>query len=992
MGGAAESGAAESAAGAEGAAAPYDPKKTVWVIGEIGGGTKYFSETAMRGVYRMLKEAPVLPDHLIFNGGILPEIPTYATKGGAQRLMVLENGINILDDAVVSVKPSLDRIIELIKTKTTGTQIHYVMGPEDIENTRSRNYDRVINAYDHKPEMMQHIKESYVEKIKNNEIVIKQMQNTIHRLEEKSASDPENARLHIKMEHLRERVSQYGDETDDYREIVGLYIKLQAEWMRTHVILNLKQMAKLFGSNNEWENLDAYRHFYDTHDKSVIFGEIKAMREEYKAAARNLDKLNEKKDPEQYKKAEEKVKRLANLLKKVGYEKISKASSGAERASSEILESGEIFTHNIRASHDVEEIVRAISEKEILTHIRNAFGRKYPLSVTIDGISGRQAIYRDISAGGFVMRMTNNPTVTSKQTRNNITQFAEKLLSDGPQEDRSRIRLLIGGHAAFAEVEAVPLVDRGHGVFVLMAPPLVDVDNLASLWKEGIKTVATSMYERAGHVVSSGFWEATLHGPQNKFTYHTFNEACGFAEKEMVEERRVLASKFIELSKRNEENGNGAKKALRMRRHLQASAVSYEEPIEVDDKDRLQIVHKMPSEWNAMLFNKFLAMMNINPKEKEALVQFADSLQSGRVPSHPAGQAFMEFIDRTMPIGAAQHEEKLVRVGGISDIHIGASGSGFWTPQDLTKAYLRRQLLQPKKTDAFIFGGDIIDSNYKMHNFEKDSEKDHVRNVPRFERFIKELGLTENEQHEAMDRYKAHLLDKQPIYNVGDQQALLGRTLEPLFGVSKDPEGPSLILVAGNHYNKKSTSKELDEATTMANVVDPHFDQEKVSLVYGGDYGVDYARVKGETMLMAHFMDDKIMKSLRVAEGVRGAFAGDIHKFDFKVFGDKFIATIPAGAYTNMFPRQIGIPSSTDLRGFSNYEIALRGGVPVRFAAEFVTQGQLEQEGYLKKDKVDLLIEAFEKDRLVKEIPMASLLRRPQADKQPIEKSKIPGT
>jgi hypothetical protein len=107
-------------------------------------------------------------------------------------------------------------------------------------------------------------------------------------------------------------------------------------------------------------------------------------------------------------------------------------------------------------------------------------------------------------------------------------------------------------------------------------------------------------------------------------------------------------------------------------------------------------------------------------------------------------------------------------------------------------------------------------------------------------------------------------------------------------------------------------------------------------------------------------MSDKLLKSLRTSDKVVGSFSGDIHEFDFKVMGDKFIATIPAGAYANVFPKQAGIPVSEDLRGYANYEVSMKNGKTASLTVEMVPQTLLEKEGYLVKDDIDKVIEEFE--------------------------------
>lgn len=123
-------------------------------------------------------------------------------------------------------------------------------------------------------------------------------------------------------------------------------------------------------------------------------------------------------------------------------------------------------------------------------------------------------------------------------------------------------------------------------------------------------------------------------------------------------------------------------------------------------------------------------------------------------------------------------------------------------------------------------------------------------------------------------------------------------------------------------------------------------------------------------------MDIKTFNSLRLDKSVSGAFAGHIHTFMTEIIGDQFLATVPQSAYTNGYPTQIGIPTSDELRGFSKYEMFLRKDKPLRLSAEFVSQAQLENEGYLNVDDLDKLVAEYNKRYNLSKSAHTEIIRR----------------
>ena len=172
----------------------------VLIVGELCGGTRYFNENAVRGLYRMLKEKPPeeFPNYIIFNGGIIPEIPKYATKGPADKLHVIEQGINNIDDAVIFIKPSLERLTSLIEQKGTQTEVIYVPSAEDKANIKNRNYDRIISSYNNNFRNLINLREAYIEKIETNTVIVETMEKSLKQYEETSNAKKANGEELVK--------------------------------------------------------------------------------------------------------------------------------------------------------------------------------------------------------------------------------------------------------------------------------------------------------------------------------------------------------------------------------------------------------------------------------------------------------------------------------------------------------------------------------------------------------------------------------------------------------------------------------------------------------------------------------------------------------------------------------------------------------------------------------------------------------------------------
>ena len=375
--------------------------KRILVIGPVGGGTVFYGHDYLLGIYRMLKEAEEsdLPDAIVWNGGVLPEIPKYGTKGAKYRQLALESRINVLDDAVVALKQDLDRIMGVVEERKPGTKVYYVAGYEDKENLNGRNHDRLMTACNYSPRDIYLIKNTYKNRIGENEQILssvkKQMElkrKELRKIEGGNGNGAARLKVIGKIATLKQKIRQQTEETAEYRELVKKYTELQKEWIKHNSTNDLAEIIKIFGNDDGELERDLDRYYRSVHEHIDLNG----IRSKYKELDKKLkEKLDEKikKKPEggskdnDYPKAiarlEEQVKKLANIIRKYGYKEIDAEKAMAGKSAPAGLKAGERFTHNTPANHDYTAKADEISALEIMLHIRGAFGRRHAVDVVM---------------------------------------------------------------------------------------------------------------------------------------------------------------------------------------------------------------------------------------------------------------------------------------------------------------------------------------------------------------------------------------------------------------------------------------------------------------------------------------------------------------------------------------------------------------------------------------------------------------------------------
>lgn len=927
--------------------------KKVWFIGSPELGTNYSGSELMKGIMRLIKKtaAENLPDAFVMvDGGAAPSIPSYGTKGGNDELRAIEKGVETLDEAAVVAKQILNPIMEAIKAKKPGMETIYDLGANDIKNIRNRNYDRIINAYDHRPRQLYSIKASYLKKIAVNDDIIdtlvKQKERNAKRLEKLetnggNGSAAERKRvLKENIADLDETLAQYYEENADYNEIVDLYTQLQKDWIRAHHDAKIKEIKSKFGNKDGSIDSELIDFYWSSRNKE----DLGSVQGEYRKVKKSLDKVDETKFPEKYAAIVERAKLLTNTLKRLTYEEMDKAQAGAERDSTGMKKAGEIFTGNITVSRGDAESIYTLSEKEVLAHIRNSFGRRRPVRIY-------NTIYEDVSIGaGGVIRLTGNPTIKSSLFRDNIGRTTENMLNIGGGDERGKITFLIGGRSANGEVKAIPVTDRGGRVFQLLTPPFLDTEALAGTWKKGIKTTFTRMYENAKFKVSSGFWEVGLDDLHPSFTFHTGEELKRLAEEDRREEFRVLISK------------------MRGVKPMDLDSLS------IDNKDELRLKYKPPSEFNRELVNKLLVLNGIDPHDGALVEKLVDTLRNGETNTNDERlRKVLGYLKPYMVKVDEGEKEIELRFKSISDMHIGSTGLGVPTALliEAYEEYERSNGLMESPYTLLLLG-DIIDASYKEFNLENNRESTRG-NIENFKMWLQANGRIRGSPEFDLElyRYKAYLLDKTPIINVDDQKSEVARLLKPwVIGAYAS------LIAGGNHYQMHERKR--DETTALINIVKPYMEspydasgREKLINMFGGDYGIGYGSIGPVGIFAEHEANTNIFTKLRT--DAHAAFAGNDHIFRIQVVENKPLFTIPQSAPTNAYPTQINIPTSEELRGFADISMKFvqKGDGSVKlmnFTVKPIFERMLRGEGYLK-DPRDELIKQFESGLNHVEVP-----------------------
>jgi hypothetical protein len=914
----------------------------VWLIGEMGGGSKYFSRENAIGLYRELKDQlqkGVAPEYIIFCGDILPKIPEFITKGGTDKMQSLEDQIDTIDNAVVAIKPHLTRIMDFILEQKTGTKVAYVMGQGDEYNIRS-GHDLIVKSYNHNPRFLSESAESYGEKAASDEALIKECtklrDNARGGIESaKSKKEVREQRKFIK--HMNERIKENLESSRDYNHLAKRYDRLENLWIEEHPDASIEKISEIFGEGMLEEHvLDRIVKVLGKRGARQVYA---TLEEEYEKVNEELKGTDKEKEAHKFEELDSKSKSLANKLKKYEFGKMQEVKKVAEQAEHERLKGGEIYTHNLPGSKKLDMEAIEVAREEMLVHIRNAFGRRANIEI-------KQKNIEEIELGnGVKIRVSNNPTNTSQTYKKSSMSDLKKEVHLGNSEG---IKIAVMAHSQDGGVTVEPLFNGSDKVVhVIKVPPFIDPQKHLETWDSKIKTPITETVTKGP--VSSGFWEVSFDekGVDINEVFKTHNYLLNQANREKQEQLQGMA-KMLKKLKPVRVNG------------------------EIDNKDILQMNNKLPSEMNAELLSKLLLHNGIRPASKVTVPKLAEALKSGNL-RHDEKDALSKALDwctEYVAPGHIENEARALQVLMINDTHIGTAGFGIPTQrliEGLVKYYEKNE--DTNVPLVLFLGGDNLEAKHKGIQNEINNEI-LLKNVKMFEGFLEEKGVKkESEQFEnEINRYKALLLEKRPISNVDEQARVLVDSIEPLVKFAS-----AVIVVSGQHFNKTYPDRSRDEATALAMLIEEIGGKDKTKVVMavpGGDSGAGSVLVNEHFGLFAAHILPKKIDDMNLQEKV--ALGADTHVHEVRVSGERVYAIGSSSSVINNFPTERGMSTSQNTRGFTllGIKIAMNESgedVIEEVRSKHISLELLISKGYLKEDPD---IRAFETGLNSMKMPM----------------------
>ncbi len=934
----------------------------MWVVGNLGGGTVYFSHANMLGMDVELSEqieAGKAPNLIAFvGGGVLPKLPAFISKGGLDIMRAVMSQVSSLDEAVIAIKSDLSRMMGQIHEKSPDTQISYVIDVNDHEN-KKRIYDRVVGVYRYWPAGMQEIRNRYESKIAENEATIRDCQESEmtakKELENPLLEATQRNDLERSLRKLTEKIRQNKEEADDYKQTTKLYNAIEALWFWEHKDMELAAMAKVFGTNIYDENfLKRVSGAIGVEGRAKIETALqeekaKVMRAQERLHVnpslkkrKNADgnemrpeaKLDIEKKLERYKALTKQARVLTNAIKKYGYSEIERSKKQADEVIHNYLEKGERYTRNYWGSHSLEDLAWEIARAEVLTHLRNAFGRRMPIDIMEENIN-------ELAIGNAVIRLSDNPTNTSANYKANnkeeLTRLTRMKLNKATPGE---LRFVIMGHSAQGTVTAEPVADRSpHFVYQIRAPPVFDVGRLGEAWNKKIKTNVTEMFARRH--ASSGFFEIQFDDLQATQTF--------------------LSSYYLENQANKRKDAQAKLFAERLRKFTPNETARSA----VDNKDMLQLMHKLPSELNDELLGKLLVYNGVDTKDRAGINKLAAAIESGKLHGLNNGLKKMaQWCEEHVTPGVIQGSANEFMVLFLNDLHVGTSGRGLPTESLVNGlvGWLKDRAVPD--TPLYIFLGG--DNGEPGHHDITNELNDEIRlsNVQKYEQQLLKEGLRKGtpEFEREANEYKAYLLDKRPIHSPQEQEAKFKTMMTPLVEMVD-----AIFAASGQHGNKFWVGRTRDEsldAEMMFEGKKGRFDVIEIKALPGGDTSIGTIRLMGiYPTLAGHVNPPQLGDKIGTEAHLR--FAADAHVYEVVLSDNNASMTGPSSSPINDFATLAGFPTSQSLRGFGLAKVTMEKPElseekrVLKMAARMITQKEMIAEGYIK---VNPRIEKFEQE------------------------------
>ncbi len=907
------------------------PQSVIWAVGELGGGTNYFSENNIVGFYRELKkdiEQGHGPDHIIFNGELLPSVPNYASKGGRAKLLVMNDVVSDLDGACVYMKPHISRIVEAMEHAGKRDAITYLMSESDFDNVDVK-YDRLVNAYNREPQVLLDLFYNISEKIIAQQDILKGTENTLAHYEKQRANETDEAKQKHQDDKIRDvtaKINAHKKELADYQHLEEQYMQLLKLWFKENAD-TLNQYEKVLKKFDRYRTdellIDLYLKSMNDEKKAQVFEDINGKFEKINKQLEK-EKSAETVDAKKVEELIEEAKVLSNLIEKQSFTDISKTEKSIDKQQLTKGVNAYIyrFVNLLPGTKEMTEIANDIAMSEMQISIRDVFGWRTRVNI----VSGELSF---LNINGTKVMITHDPIGASKQVRKDYRGAVQNLINTSPQE----IDLIVTAHSLKASEETYPWRNQSKSyVHHVALPTFYDKEKIKDDWNKRRKTVAT---KAAGKMpVTSGLYKIRHSGVAFETEFCTSEYLGLVAERERKAQFRALARNLERL------------KPLEITLH------------DVDNKEQAQIKSKLPSEMSNKLTNEMLLLLGIDPSDKERVARLGAAIAAGESKNDDPKIA---GALKTLGLDAVVDKSKFTKMNFVvlTDMHIGSPGMGepaLFILDGIVDYLSKSNQLAPY---TLLLLGDNIEGNLRFHKNELNVENDPY-NADVFAKFLKEKGIDPESKRykDLLNEYKALLFEKTPIHNIDRQVDRLLERIEPI--VSK---ANMVYIISGNHLNKTDPHKTIDESTKLGSKIKDMFKLDDSSLIPGGDYGAARRVINGKEFFFIHkpHEDPVAVVDRSAIEGT--VFSGDKHVFRKNIVDNRFSLTSPCLQGNTGYPETVGFAISESLRGFSLVSLVFdeANRHPIISSTKFVTLKELIDGGYVKSvQERSPLIKEFE--------------------------------
>ncbi|VVB77061.1 Uncharacterised protein [uncultured archaeon] len=939
------------------------PETVIWGVGDIGGGTRYFSESNMIGLYRKLKDDiknGLSPDHIVFNGEVLPKIPRWITRGGMSDSRVLAGDVEDLNDAAIYMKAHMSRIVNLVSESGHPCGITYVMSESDRENITNK-YDLLVYCYKSKPKELAGFLLNVKEKVKLEQGILDN-HNAMFKAEKDDG----------KKKYFKSKIRVQESYVRDYKNIEKGYTELIRKWVEDNSELTTQQILEKFEDYKDPEVVKVLMCGMPKEKKAetvLYYGDDKAfvkalllgiskeknsetlayLKEKYDDATKKLNAAKKQvKQPKsddsgkttQEKKVQEKALKeaeedfakfrfLQNELKKGSFKKIANFEKKIAKESSEGAMEAAImhFANTIPGNSKQAKISYVIAKQEIKTKLKDVFGRHTHVEIQEDDFK--------IQNINTLKVMTTHKLSTDSTA---VARRSERGLASVVHGAPERVDLLISAHSAKASEEIIPVRNFSNEyTYSVTLPFFVDAQKLKQARNEEIKTPLT---KSAGQMPSSGAYKMVHNGYSFETTFYS--------------------SDYLKVLSNIEKDEQISKLAANLKR-LEPLKV---EEVSLDKTDRLQISSRLCGDEisDKEILNKLLILNNIDPSNKKMVRELISKIETQETRSHVPEVA--SILSGRFLRSPANEQLQEVNFAIISDSHVGSNGLGMATTELIDA--LQKPMIASFAGKPFVslFLGDNIEANIKNFKDRTDIENDPA-NVDQFRDYlIRDCSMSpESEKFRTLvDKYKASLLDQRPVHNYATQAKMFARSVLPIVNASE-----RTVIVSGNHPNQTPADQSMDESIMLKEHFMAQGDyikgklselgvkEDKIKTVPGGNFGLrEFAlydknvdindqttlkvgsdtltfsdtTISGQPFWLAHKLPRDAHKSVGEMGLIGTKIGGHIHHLRKEIVNNSLQLSVPALRGLLTFPNEAGFCVTDSTRGAVLLKLHYEQGKP----------------------------------------------------------------